>query len=216
MPKNPLSPQAYDRLMTSILDIITANGLRATTMDMVAAKLQMSKRTLYEIFGCKEDMIAEVLRIAGLRSQAEYKRLYESSATVLEAMVRIMAYNRDNTKTISPAFFRDLDNLPPKLRDKYRAMDKERQEEILKTLELGVEQGVFRPDANYRALLGLIRVQMESLKRMEEFFPPDITTVDALDMILAGFLRSVATPKGMEILHQLLPNPYKLTLKPSN
>ncbi|MDE5807821.1 MAG: hypothetical protein K2H76_06855, partial [Muribaculaceae bacterium] len=64
----------------------------------------------------------------------------------------------------------------------------------------GIEQGVFRKDVNYPITLHLMRIQMESLKRMEEAFPPGITISDAFDYISTGFLRSIATPKGMEII----------------
>ncbi len=68
---------------------------------------------------------------------------------------------------------------------------------------MGIKEGVFRKDANYNVILSLLRVQMESLKRMEEFFPPDITIVEAYNWISLGFLRSIATPKGMMTLDRL-------------
>lgn len=65
---------------------------------------------------------------------------------------------------------------------------------------LGVRQGVFRDDVNYEIIIRLFRIQMESLKRMEGFFPKDISLVEAYNAISLGMLRSIATPKGMEVI----------------
>ncbi len=74
---------------------------------------------------------------------------------------------------------------------------------MMYAINLGVEQGVFRQDVNYPITLRMMSIQMESLKRMEEFFPPDVKLQDALDTIIVGFLRSIASPKGMEILDDI-------------
>lgn len=70
-------------------------------------------------------------------------------------------------------------------------------------IRLGIRQGVFRSDSNYPVIIPLFRVQMESLKRMEEFFPPGITLVEAYNAIALGLLRSIATPDGMRVLDEL-------------
>lgn len=74
---------------------------------------------------------------------------------------------------------------------------------MLTAFKTGVKQGVFRDDINYEVTAQLLRVQMESLKRMEEFFPKNITLVEAYNAIIVGMLRSIATPKGMEIVDNM-------------
>ena len=69
----------------------------------------------------------------------------------------------------------------------------------------GVRQGVFRPDVNYPVTIEMVRVQMESLKRMEEFFPAGISIGEALGTIGIGFLRSIASSEGMECLDRISP-----------
>lgn len=57
MTREDMTPEAYEELLESITDILLRNGLKATTMDSIAASLQMSKRTLYEIFDNKSQMV---------------------------------------------------------------------------------------------------------------------------------------------------------------
>lgn len=67
----------------------------------------------------------------------------------------------------------------------------------------GVEEGVFRPNIDYRIIIRLFMIQMESLKRMEENFPPDVTLLEAYETASTALLRSIATPKGLEILEEI-------------
>lgn len=55
MKREEMSPQAYDSLINGIMMILLQNGLKATTMDSIASALQISKRTLYEIFSSKTE-----------------------------------------------------------------------------------------------------------------------------------------------------------------
>lgn len=43
--------------------LFTEQGIRAVTMDAVAGGLTISKRTLYEHFTCKEELLSECLRL---------------------------------------------------------------------------------------------------------------------------------------------------------
>lgn len=49
----------------------------------------------------------------------------------------------------------------------------------------------------------MFRIQMESLKRMEEFLPQDVTLNEAFDTISISFLRSIASQEGAKILERI-------------
>lgn len=77
------------------------------------------------------------------------------------------------------------------------------QTNMLKSIEEGLKQGVFRTDVNYPIILRMFRIQMESLKRMEEFLPSDVTLSEAFDTVSMSFLRSIASQKGTVILEKV-------------
>ena len=60
MKKEEVSQEQYLKILECIVPILMKNGLKGTTMDAIASRLQMSKRTLYEIFGTKDDLFREV------------------------------------------------------------------------------------------------------------------------------------------------------------
>ena len=177
-------------------------GLKSTTMDTVASRLGMSKRTLYEIFGSKDGMINATLDEMEREGKEYVAQTFATTENVMEAIIKVFKHNRDNMRSINVNFFRDLDLY----KDKRATYDKTRHaryDEVMKMFQKGVEEGMFRPDVDYGIQTRIMGIQMEGLKRMEEFFPPDIALLRVYDAIIVGFLRSIASPKGMHILDRL-------------
>lgn len=203
MERTDLTDEQFSRLVDAIFPILAESGPSHTTMDVVAKRLSMSKRTLYEIFGSKDKMIVEVMRHLEQNHHMEIERIIRSSANVMETMAGVLIYHQQVMRRLSVDFFRDMDTRYRHLRREYEANTSRWEEYISSAVKLGLRQGVFRADTNYKVMFTLFRVQMESLKRMEEFFPPGITLLEAYNVISIGFLRSIATEKGMKTLDQL-------------
>lgn len=211
MTREEMSPQAYNELIDSIMMILIQNGLKATTMDSIASKMQISKRTLYEIFSSKTEMITCALEAFHKRHSATLKRIFESSPNVMEGILRGFFAHRDLMRRTNVNFFRDLDSIFSETRDESNPAKLSFFDNYVKVLEKGAEEGFFLKDVNFLLQCRLHWIQMESLKRIEELFPPDITLLEAYDSICIGFLRSIATQKGIEVLDKTLDNISKET-----
>lgn len=205
MEKSDLTHEQFDRLAEAIFPTIAEQGPSRTTMDYLARRLSMSKRTLYEIFGSKDEMVSVVMDYLHKKRENEIRQIAAKCDNMMEVMVNVMIFHQKTMSSISAAFFRDLDERYRHLRPDYESHSQAFSSYMLTATKLGVKQGVFRSDANYKVIIPLIRIQMESLKRMEEFFPADITIVEGYNAIVIGLLRSIATPKGMRILDKLTP-----------
>lgn len=203
MQRSDLKEQEYNELLQRIVSIILKKGLKATTMDSVASSLGMSKRTLYEIFDSKSEMIKEALAFYTTKSQEFATQAFANSKNVMEALFTIFKRNRDIIGNVNIEFYRDMDRL---YKDKRASYDKSREiqhDKLLQMFNLGVEQGMFRPNIDYKIQSRIMSLQMEALKRIEELFPADITLLQVFDGVILGFLRSIASAKGMKILDEL-------------
>lgn len=200
MQRSDFKEKDRQNLLNRIVPIILKKGLKSTTMDNVAASLGMSKRTLYEIFGSKSEMIKEALAAQEKQSREYFTQVFQKSENVMEAFIEVFKYNRDLMGLINVDFYRDMDNLYKDRREDYEKARQERHRHMLSMFNLGVEQGMFRPDVDYSIHSRMMGLQMEGLKRIEELFPPDITLQRVFDAIIIGFLRSIASEKGMKIL----------------
>lgn len=189
----------YEKLLEYITDSLIQKGIKALTMDSLAVSLQMSKRTLYEIFGSKENMIEEALKNFHERQAGFHKKTFESSDNIMEAMVKSLLATRQMMSHASVDFFRDMESYFNDKPNK-REIEEFKFVAIEKLFRLGEEQGFFRKGLNARVQWRILIIQMESLKNMEELFPPDITLLEVYDSICLGFLRAISSEKGLKYL----------------
>ena len=206
MHRSDLQEEDYRNLLSRIEPILLERGLKSTTMDTVAQALGMSKRTLYEIFDSKSEMLKETLDFMARQNHEFASKAFADSDNVIEALFAIFKYNRDRMGTVNVNFYRDMDRLYKERRDDYEKSRSQHQERMLRMFSLGVSQGMFRPDVDYHVQSRVMSLQMEALKRVEELFPSDISLVRVFDSIIIGFLRSIASEKGMLILDNLTRN----------
>ncbi|MCH5237342.1 MAG: helix-turn-helix transcriptional regulator [Muribaculaceae bacterium] len=194
----------YNHLLNFINRELRAKGLKATTMDSIASSYKISKRTLYEIFKNKDEMIEEAIALWHRETALKYTDIFSSSSNIMEAVLKCFLLNRDIVGKTSVEFFRDFHEFAKKrmeISGKKRTHFYEYLTEILKK---GVEEGYFRQDIVIPVQCQLITIQMESLRRMEELFPENMSIVDVFDSIIITFLRGISTPKGIETLDLLL------------
>ena len=207
MQRTDLKEKDYQDLLNRIVPIILEKGLKSTTMDTVANILGMSKRTLYEIFGSKAVMLKEAIGALERQNQEFFVKTFSEADNVMEAFIEVFKYNRDLLGRVNVEFYRDMDRLYKVHREDYDKSREDRYEKMVHMFNLGVEQGMFRPDADYSVHSRIVGLQMEALKRMEELFPEGITLQRVFDTIILGSLRSIASEKGMEVLDNLIKRP---------
>ncbi|MCM1152281.1 MAG: TetR/AcrR family transcriptional regulator [Muribaculum sp.] len=200
-----LSQQELDAIYQSVNSILFSKGMKAATMDNVAASLGMSKRTLYEIFGSKDQLIFDTLSYNNRLHIAKIEKIFSECANVLEACIKITLDFAENMRNVSPEFFRDMDHFYRDMRPNYEDLREKRRAKILEVFHKGVRQGVFRPDINYNLYLEMFDLQMEALKRAEGKLPSDISIAEIHVTMMLVSLRGISSSEGIRIFDELLP-----------
>ncbi|MDE6006272.1 MAG: TetR/AcrR family transcriptional regulator [Muribaculaceae bacterium] len=204
MNRADLTDEQYETLLEAIFPVIVEKGPSRMSMDHVASRLGKSKRTLYEIFDSKDNMIQEVFHHQHAVHKKVFEKIFAQTSNAMEGLAKVIAYQQNVFRMLKPAFFRDMDERFKHLRPDFDSRYNKMTHHLEKVLELGIKQGVFRHDIDFQLQLTLLSIQMESLKRMEEKFPPEITLIRAYQGITESFLRSIATPKGLEVLETVV------------
>lgn len=206
MKKEDISEEQYNKIMECFTQALMKNGLKATTMDSLAATLQMSKRTLYEIFGTKDELFKEAHHYFHKKMSAKLSHIFNSSNNVMEGIIKCFFYNRNLMSGLSIEFLRDMEEYSHEKNLIDPSHRRNHYQNLYDVLQKGIEQGFFRDDINLMVQCRLFNIQLESLKRAEELFPEDISLVEVIDNIIIGFLRSISSHKGLEELEKYMPS----------
>lgn len=195
----------YERLLSSILGLLLHKGLKGLTMDLLASNLSMSKRTLYEIFGSKHHLISEALDYLFRKMREMSTQIFKEAPNTMAALSEMFYLQGELLCVLTIDFFHDIDTFYPEIGRLYKEKHEQEKSAFASIYEKGIEEGVFRNDVNIVVLSAIMDVQMEALKRVEDRLGGDFTLEEIFFTITQGFLRSIASPKGLEIIESFRP-----------
>lgn len=80
------------RILAVAADEFVVNGFDRTTIDAIARKAGAAKRTIYQHFGSKENMLLEVFRVFGHEFNMRFKVIIDESRSPEEVLTDIGCY----------------------------------------------------------------------------------------------------------------------------
>lgn len=190
-----------ERIIEEASKMFRTYGIRAVAMDMLAGQMNISKRTIYEVFRDKDELLRGVLEWMAARQKEKNAEIMKSSDNVIEAIFRIINMMLDHFQKISPAFLMDLKRIHLEAienAEKHNSIPYvDNNYEILKK---GVEQGIFRNDINIE-LTNKCMLEVSKMTVDKEIFPPDhFQGSEVVKNLYISYLRGISTPKGLELI----------------
>ena len=180
-------------------------GFKTFTMDDLANSLGISKKTLYEQFASKNDLVEATLDYALEMSCHQVDKFVSGKGSVIENVFRSQreVQNLFNFNSSKPIW--ELKKYFPK---PYERMDMEFIKSdalfIDKLLEKGWEEGLFREDIN----VSFYKVFYTNVQRMrtfsDTFDEKEFPFWDTVYTIMEYFFRIIVNEKGLQELEKTL------------
>lgn len=175
-------------------------------MDDIASDLGISKRTLYQLFKDKENLLVECFKYSEKRSAKLYSELIKSTDNILELYTKWLKMRIDEIRSINPQFFSDL-NKYSRVQKYFKDVSAMKSKEGLKFINMGIAQGLFRNDINYNVLLRISEITAESIMRNELYLEYSYDDLFGSASIMS--VRGICTKKGYDLLDQYIES-YKM------
>ena len=192
-----------DQLQRRIARILLSRGVKATTMDSVSAELGISKRTLYEIFESKTDMVMKTQAFIERVMLDRAAQIMAEAPNVLVGLRNVSYDHVDFIDATDVRFFSDMHEFMEAQGIDHEERRRNHVDGLFGVCMSGVEQGVFRPELDYLLQIDLLQIQMEALKRVEVICGPGRSLAAILRLVCDSFLRAIATRKGLDIIDEL-------------
>lgn len=195
-----------DRILAYAIENFSRNGIRNVKMDDIASDLGISKRTLYQLFKDKENLLVECFKYSEKRSAKLYSELIKSTDNILELYTKWLKMRIDEIRSINPQFFSDL-NKCSRVQKYFRDVSALKSKEGLKFINMGIAQGLFRNDINYNVLLRISDIVTESIMRNELYLEYSYDDLFGSTSIMS--VRGICTKKGYDLLDKYIES-YKM------
>jgi len=187
-----------ERIIENASALFFQKGVKSMTMSDIANELGISKRTLYEVFRDKEDLLENCINKHIAKADNAVQELAENSEDVIDAIMRIYARSLDEMRMINTSTMYDLKKYHSRLYKKVEQNQKDSASVFLPLLEKGVKQGLIRNDINFEIILWLVKSQFKAVMDDDNFPRDRYSMNDFIKAIILNFMRGIATPAGVK------------------
>lgn len=186
-------------VIETALRMFLKDGIDPVRMDDIAAELSISKRTLYEMFTSKENLLVECLEYHNSLMHNLISTEISEGNDVLTVTLKYLELIIAESSKTSTVLFSNLEKYPV-LKEKIEMRRETIQSNFRDFLELGIRQDVFRDDL----CLDVVLRTFTLLSRIicDEHARETASVEDLVNSTIVVLFRGIATRKGMEKLDE--------------
>ncbi|MBO7579819.1 MAG: TetR/AcrR family transcriptional regulator [Prevotella sp.] len=186
------------KILVTAMSLFKREGIKRVKMDDIAQALSISKRTLYEIYENKEQLLCEGVVYEYQLRLEQHRQFTEQAENEIEVVMEVIRQDIVRLGGINPLFFSEL----AKYERVVELLNKEHEEKRLRSMEFvqkGIENGYFRSDLNYDIISKMSDavVQHVMMSKMYEEYPLSEIFRNHVDILFRG----ICTDKGIAALH---------------
>ncbi len=172
-------------------------GIKSVTMDDVASHLCISKKTLYEHFTDKEDLVRKVLLLGHERQCAFMDDLESQNLNAIEEVFMVYKMINNMFLEYNPSMDYDIRKYYPDLFGKIKEIRRKRlYESAYKNMKKGKKEGLYRKDLNETIIAKLHVFRTESLFDNDMFSIEDLTSFKMFHEIFVYHLQGILSEDG--------------------
>jgi AcrR family transcriptional regulator len=192
-----------DRIMVHAATLFAKNGCKAVTMDDIANSMGISKRTIYETFTDKKNLLEACLHYFFKHPEFDMEQLLESADNIVTAIFKLL----DNTSKfflqLKFNFLNEVQKYYPETYDKtvkvYKRLYLENTE---KMLQKGKKDGIVRADLSPSILAVLFSEVSTLILNKDVFADYGVEKKVAMHVCMSCITRGMLTEKGVQILDE--------------
>ncbi|RYC68271.1 MULTISPECIES: TetR/AcrR family transcriptional regulator [Spirosoma] len=192
-----------ERILSEAERLFWRYGVRSVTMDDIARQLGISKKTIYQHFSDKEQILYQVIQDKISTDVTEMQCVVSETSNPIEEMLIVLEMMQKHQDQLSPNLVMDVKRHYPQAFTLFREhMDRHILKSLLENIQKGISLGLYRPDIN-PAILARMRVEQIELAFNNDFFPTsEYSMIDVQRELIHHFVRGMLTEQGFTIYNQ--------------
>ncbi len=201
-----MEAQLKAEIISQARKIIVQMGVKSLRMDDIAQSVHVSKRTLYETFGDKEELLFLAAREHFDAFESSNIKAAENAPNILVAMIIIMEEIRKNAEVnwqIRSTLKRFYPNVNKRLwHDRADA----KRKIVADSISQGIKDGYIDSRINVALTMNMFNYIAIGITENNDIIeiPKEISTEDAFFEVLINYIRGISTIKGIQAIDEHL------------
>jgi TetR/AcrR family transcriptional regulator, cholesterol catabolism regulator len=198
-----MSNSQTDRILEGGGELFLQAGIKSVTMDDIAKHLGMSKKTIYQFFKDKNELVTALVKQRLQDDECEMTEMLNKSGNVIEGMINMMKCSEDIFARANPILIHDLQKYHPEAWKQFQGF---KAGVIVRTMEellnKGIKQGYIRPDIDVKVIARMRVMQVEMGFNASIFPAAEFNLWKVQKQLLDHFNYGICTMKGYKLLNE--------------
>lgn len=178
-------------------------GIRNLSMDDISRELCISKKTLYQIFENKSDLIDKILQFHHEDSLQTINSQMDVDKNAIDNLLDLSRWACGNMKNFSASHTFELQKYYPDTFKRFIERNRKDTHHWLRlNLEKGIKEGLYRSDIDLDLIATMHIQNLEDLFDSEFLATVEITFGRLFEARYESYIRSIATAKGLEYFEE--------------
>ncbi len=188
------------KILSASAELFSQYGFKTITMDDIARRAGISKKTLYQHFANKQEVVKESVIWYKNSMSANCSGILNEAENAIEAMVKMLAFFDEMHKRLNPMAMFEMQRFFPEAYKTFRDMLVDRDVVMIKENILqGIEEGFYREDIN-ADLMARYRLETSMLILQPNLLVSDRNSLMTVAMEIGEhFLYGIMTAKGEKL-----------------
>lgn len=194
--------EAQEKILRTSLELFFKYGIKRVTMDDIAKELGMSKKTIYQFYKEKDDLVNQLCEIEMMKQEMQFDEIRNQANDPIHEIMLISIRMREMMQNINPIFFLDLQKFYPKAFAQFQKFKEEcAYKDILRNIGEGKQIGVYREDINEEFVSRYRMAQIDMLMFGNYFSYEKISFTKSHELVLDMFVYGICTVKGHKLIN---------------
>ena len=196
-----------DRIIQQAGELFVKHGIKRISMDEIASKLGISKRTIYQKFEDKEDLLLQYIRHIEMMKGEYIKDFSTNEQTVVHVFLRTIEMHKE-IDFFNVQFLDDVKKYYPKAKQELIDQQNRGIVFVKQFLEEGMKQGVVRKDLNIEVVSFLLQDSNRTFIDATRLTNKTFSNWELLFTSMINFIRGISTARAIEIVDTFLTKYY--------
>lgn len=192
--------ETRNKILKGAEELFMRYGIRSVSMDNIANHLGVSKKTIYQYFKDKDEVVLSVAKSHIKQDAEELEEIAKSAKNSVEELVKLSACLRENLRDMNPSLLFDLQKYHHTAWEVW--LDHKNhfiKSQIERSLKQGKEEGYFRAEVNTE-VMAVMRLETLQMAFDPSLFPKDKYVLTEVQMhIFEHFIYGIFTDKGRKL-----------------
>ena len=191
--------QKLNELLEGISQLFIKYGIKSVTMDDIARHLGISKKTLYQYFADKRDLVEKIVLFHINKHNSEFKEKEFEKLNAIDILLTVSKNVMALLEEFTPSICYDLQKYYPEI---HKIFSDHKNKHIFENVKMniikGMAEGLYRKDIDPDIISTIYVSRIEMIFNYETFPSDKFSLMQVFDEAFRYHIHGIASKKGIE------------------